>query len=57
MLCLLPVLGIDGCFIKLTTGAQILASTVEMAITTYTHWHLALLDKRTKQTGAGFYTN
>ena len=27
MLCLLPVLGIDGCFIKLTTGAQILAAT------------------------------
>ena len=26
MLCLLPVLGIDGCFIKLTTGAQILAA-------------------------------
>ena len=27
MLCLLPVLGIVGCFIKLTTGAQILAAT------------------------------
>jgi len=27
MLCLLPVLGIDGCFIKLPTSAQILAAT------------------------------
>ena len=55
---LVATTGVDGCFIKLTTGAQILAATGrEMGIIIFSHLHLLLLDKRTQLTGVGFYPN